>query len=186
MYNPNEVARALLSCLVSISMIFRYEAYRSKSYQKIVSIFIIIFTSIVIISTLSRANIAALLLFWWLFFSLYKSSKSIIKVGLIIIIFSAIVVLGYEPPREQLFNAFNIFVDIFTHAKANLDVGVRARGWLAAKNIIKDNFWFGIGYSRSSYFMEIYGAIVYREGDPHNIAIHGGFLKWPHTAELYF
>jgi len=160
-FNPNLAARVII--LLLIFLLFFLKKYRNKF-----TLCLSMVLSVIVISTMSRANIVSLLAIWFLWVILFHDlSKKI----LFLIIFSVIVIIAvqYNPKVVERFTNLSKFSIVS-------DDKLRARTWSASFDIIKENPYVGIGKSKEINSMLDFGSVTW--DDKHRVIItHGGFLK---------
>jgi O-antigen ligase len=133
--------------------------------------------SFVTFSTLSRANILGLIIFWYVFFCFKKTFKQAI---LLLLVFTVICVssLQIKPVRDKVSDAVKK-ITLVKELTANRAVPARTRTWVASINIVRDHPWFGVGYSSAEDYLGQYGSLAYRPwGEIIIVSLHGGFLKF--------
>jgi len=178
--NPNTVARLLITLL---PLLYFYNM-RSKllgrfGYMPGLGMVIV---SVLVISTLSRANLVALGLFflfaWVLRREPSKESRSIWIA--ILLIGTPLALLALPVLIERMDKTIYMFertYRIVVDGEGGL-IPIRFRTWLATMGIISDHPLFGVGISRISDFQFEYGAVKYgANGAQKAIAVHSGFLK---------
>jgi len=179
-HNPNYLARQLL--LVICLLYGYFLMIRLDKKQSLLVIVLIVALMIMVVSTLSRTNIVALVAFLFgVYLYEYKGSgnrlRSSIKYLMVAVVLSAILVFISPDIRERLGSTIEMFQRLY-YLDETWSLPRRFRTWIATIDIIKNHPFFGVGLSDVTHYLELSGSVMYFPGMYGRvIAIHGGFMK---------
>jgi hypothetical protein len=183
--NPNQFARITL--VVTSVLYFYYILSRCENEKgDRVLLGLIMFIVFIVASTLSRANVLALIVFGIMSSGFSQSGRirsGRIFLGSLGIISSCILAAVFIPEVSERFHkAISKVIYFFSVVPVDDPVtawgGPRVRTWLASVNVIRDNMLFGTGFSGANEILAEYGSVLIGEVRTGRvIAVHGGFLK---------
>jgi hypothetical protein len=182
--NPNQFSRVYFLTII-VLYYFYYDGRLNQDKNQFLLKTIIYFGSLIIITTLSRANIFSLILFFALIsainrFGEFQVNKSIIL--FIIIVLVSYVVITSIDTFQELYALTLSQINMFWNELYADDVKEirwpRVRTWVATMNIVRDNLFYGVGYDGIKEILREYDSIML-SGKSYGkvIMVHGGFLK---------
>jgi len=183
--NPNQFARITL--VVTSVLYFYYILSRCENEKgDRVLLGLLMLIVFIVASTLSRANLLALIVFGIMSSGFSQSGR--IRSGRIflgslgVMSFCILAVVFIPELSERFHQAISKVIYFFSVVPVDDPVtawgGPRVRTWLASVNVIRDNMLFGVGFSGASEILAEYGSVLIgavRTGRV--ILVHGGFLK---------
>lgn len=162
--NPNVTARLAFLTLCACLYLAESDKPQRRTYFTLGGLL-----SLVVISTVSRANLIALLVLFLSWILLVRRAGRSNRAIAVLVIATAVLYFAGSPVVARLAEVGDVSV--------SLDSNLRGRSYAASLEIVRENPWFGVARSGEFEAMRSAGSVSSAGGTTKVVVTHGGFLK---------